>query len=377
MKASDFTRPDKLLLSGIKSLSSLTNVLYSTEKSTAKGKSEVAFIGKRRLDKVENQLYTYDKHSADYQEEISEFDFIDQAKKGKNYWLNFHGIHEVSTVSNIGKLLGLDRLTVRQILDTTQRPKVLLSDQLLFISVKSILKEDYGELDVEQISFILGPHFVISFQEEKGDHFETIRSRMLEGIGFIRSFNCDYLLFQLLDAILDNYFETIEKINQEIASLEKILLSEVNPHKTMLLTIETEKRSAQLIKKSLTPFKEALLNVTNKDTPLIQKESLKYFMDLTNSVVSAIEEAESTVRTLEGLTNIYFSALSQKMNEIMKVLTTVATIFIPMTFIAGIYGMNFNYMPELQYKYGYFAVWGVMLVVFALMMVYFKRKRWL
>ncbi len=274
----------------------------------------------------------------------------------------------------LGESMGLERLTLRQIIDTTQRPKVEEYEHYLFFSVKSILKQDAGEMQVEQLSFVLGQHFIISFQEEEGDHFEGIRNKLSEGLGFIQSRKSDYLLVQLLDAILDNYFETIDQVNFEIAALEKTLFQ--NPGKSTLIYLEGHKRSAQLIKKSLGPMKEAIFNILNGRSQLVKKENLKFFKELANSATSAIEEIDTTLRTLESLTNIYFASLSQKMNETMKVLTTVATIFIPLTFIAGIYGMNFENMPELGYQYGYPITLGAMSIIFVGMLIYFRKKKW-
>lgn len=375
MNPRDLVRPDKLLLKGIRTLSSLSHNLYANQKSEAKAKAELTFIGRKKMDQVQNQLYEYNLDMQSKKENLSDFNILKSAISDKNYWLNFHGIHDVEIIERVGQVLDLDRLTVRQILDTTQRPKVEVEEAYIYLSIKSILKETLGELKVEQMSFILGSNYVITFQEEKGDHFSNIRYKIKEGVGFIRKKSSDYLLSQLLDAILDNYFETIDKINEEISILEKVILK--NPDENTALAIEGHKSSAQILKKSLGPYKEALLNILNGNTKLIKKENVRYFKDLTNSVVSAIEEIDSLQKTLEGLTNIYFASLSQKMNAIMKVLTTVATIFIPLTFIAGIYGMNFDHMPELHYKYGYFIIWGVMVIITIFMIIYFKRKRWI
>lgn len=371
----EFVRPDKLLLKGIHSLSSLSRNLYTDQKAEAKAKAELTFIGKKKLEQVHNQLYAYNLDNYSKKENLTEFSNLTSLDKEKNHWLNFHGIHEVPIIEKVGEILQLDRLLVRYILDTTQRSKVELDDGYLFLSIKSILKVEAGELNVEHLSFILGQNFLISFQEEKADHFESIRYKIKEGVGFIRKRTIDYLLMQLLDAILDNYFETIDVINQEINTLEKVILK--NPDEKTTLALETHKRSAQIIKKSLGPFKEVLLNILNEHTRLIRKENIRYYKDLVNTVTSATEEIDSTLKTLDGLTNIYFASLSQKMNEVMKVLTTVATIFIPLTFIAGIYGMNFEHMPELHYRYGYFVIWGIMLSVSIMMIIYFKRKKWI
>ena len=260
-------------------------------------------------------------------------------------------------------------------IDTTQRPKVEDYEDYIFFSVKSILRTEDQQLNIEQLSFVLGKNYIVSFQEEVGDHFDHIRDKMRAGLGHVRRRECDFLLFQLLDAILDNFFETIDSVNQEVTLLEKETLT--NPRQSTLLLIEKNKKDVDKIKKALSPFKEALTNILKDRTHYITKRNRKYFRDLKNSCAHAIEEANATYSALESLTNIYFSSLSQKMNETMKVLTTVATIFIPLTFIVGVYGMNFEYMPELSWKYGYFGIWAIMIGVLFGMIVYFKRKKWL
>jgi magnesium transporter len=281
----------------------------------------------------------------------------------------------VDLIEKISNKLELERLTIRQIVDTTQRPKVEDYDHYIYFGVKSVLRGENHQLHIEQLSFVLGKNYVASFQEEHGDHFDHIRNKMREDLGQIRKRECDFLLFQLLDAILDNYFETLDHVNHEVRLIEKETIS--NPRQSTLLLIEKSKKDVDKIKKSLSPFKDALVNIMEDRTHYITKRNRKYFRDLKNSCMNAIEEASSTQAALESLTNIYFSSLSHKMNETMKVLTTVATIFIPLTFIAGIYGMNFDYMPELRWHYGYFGVWGLMVVIVIGMIVYFKTRKWL
>ncbi len=375
MKPQDLSRPDKLLFDGIKSLGQFGQKLYSNQKTEAKAKAQLTFIGKKRVEEVHNQLHAFNEAEYDISHELEDFGYLETLDSSKNHWLNFHGIHDAAIIEKIGTQANLDRLTIRQILDTTQRPKVEEHDHYLFFSIKSVLEGSDGEINVEQLSFVLGHHHIISFQEERGDHFDDIRTKMKEDIGFIRKRECDYLLSQLLDAILDNYFETVDKINEALVELEKEVLKD--PSQSTLLSLEAHKRSTQLIKKSITPFKDALAGILNTQTRLISKDTLKFYRDLGYSATAAIDEVEATLRTLEGLTNIYFASLSQKMNETMKVLTTVATIFIPLTFIAGIYGMNFEYIPELHYRNGYFVVWGVMGLVTLGMLFYFKKKKWM
>lgn len=375
-------KPDKIILQGIKSLSNITGSItgidfnfYSKIKSEAKGKSELTFIGKKKMEEVRLQLFTYNQNEYTESASINDFEKIKKEDTSNNYWLNLHGIHDVDLMGKIGEFLKLERLTIRHLIDTTQRPKVDDYDDYIFFSVKSILKNDENQLKIEQLSFVLGKNYVLSFQEEKGDHFDHIRNKLREDLGLIRKRECDFLLFQLLDAILDNYFETLDLINHEVTLVEKETI--LNPKQSTLLLIEKNKKDVDKIKKSLSPLKEALTNIMKDRTHFIGKKNRKYFRDLKNSCTNAIEEANATYAALESLTNIYFSSLSQKMNETMKVLTTVATIFIPLTFIAGIYGMNFENMPELKWKNGYFIIWGIMLSVLAGMIVYFKRKKWL
>lgn len=373
--------PDEVLRKSVRSLGNITGSItginfnfYSQIKSEAKGKSELTFIGQKKMEQVKLQLFTYNEHSCTESEQLTDYKLIHAEDQAHNYWLNLHGIHDVDLMEDIGEALHFERLTVRHLIDTTQRPKVDDYDDYIYFSVKSILKGE-NQLHIEQLSFVLGKNFVVSFQEEVGDHFDHIRNKMRDNLGLIRKRECDFLLFQLLDATLDNYFETLDYVNHEVSLIEKETLT--HPKQSTLLLIEKNKKDVDKIKKSLSPFKEALTNILKDRTQFIHKRNRKYFRDLKNSCTNAIEEANATIAGLESLTNIYFSTLSHKMNETMKVLTTVATIFIPLTFIAGVYGMNFENMPELKWQYGYFAIWGVMISVFIGMAIYFKTKKWL
>ena len=376
------THPDEVLIKSLKSLTSITGSItginfnfYSQLRSEAKGKSELTFIGQKKMDEVQLQLFKYNEIEVIETEKIADYNAIDLSDSTNRYWLNIHGIHDVDLIDQIGRKLELERLTIRHLIDTTQRPKVDDYDDYIFFSVKSVQKGEDQQLKIEQLSFVLGKNFVASFQEEVGDHFDHIRVKLREGLGLARKRECDFLLFQLLDAILDNYFETLDHINHEVALIERETIT--NPKQSTLLLIEKNKKDVDKIKKSLSPLKEALTNIMKDRTHFIDKKNRKYFRDLKNSCTNAIEEANATYAALESLANIYFSSLSQKMNETMKVLTTVATIFIPLTFIAGIYGMNFENMPELKWRYGYFFIWGVMLTILAGMIIFFKRKKWL
>lgn len=374
MKPKDLVRPDKILLKGLSTVTGLGQVLYSGLKMEAKAKAELTFIGVKKLEAVQNQFYTYGIKGSSLEIDVSNYEAL-KAKGKERKWLNFHGIHDVDRVSDVGDALGLDRLTVRRIVDTTQRPKAEIYDDHLFFSVKSMNRTGDGLLSVEHLSFVLGEKYVISFQEVVGDYFDGIRNKIEEGVGLIRKKSADYLLVQLLDAILDNYFTTIEQINAELVSIESQIIND--PDKSQLIFLEDRKKATQVLKTGLGPMREALQTILNGSNGLIKRINVRFLKDLITTVTAAMEEVESTSKTLEGLTNIYFATQSQKMNETMKVLTTVATIFIPLTFIAGIYGMNFEYMPELSYPYGYYYACGFMGIVALGMIGFFKWKKWL
>ena len=369
-------RPDKILMSGLSSLTGINLNFYAHEKAKAKGQAQLSYIGEERKVPVEVQLYGFNEEHLEVIDPVKDFEWISNLKEYHNYWLNFHGFHDVPLLEDLADAIAIDRLTLRHILDTTQRAKVEEYDGYLHFMVKSIQSDEKHSIDVEHLSFLLMPQMVISFQEEHGDHFDFIREKIVEGRGLIRKRTPDYLLAQLLDAILDNYFESIELLNKDVSFYTPQLLLE-RPEKQMIIGLESLKQKAQQIKKALLPFKEAVQSILNERTRFIMDDNLKYYRDLLSNATAAIEEMDEMIRTLEGLTNIYFASEGQKMNDIMRVLTTVSTIFIPLTFIAGIYGMNFQFMPELTYKWGYFLILGVMITTTAGMLIFFKRKGWL
>jgi magnesium transporter len=375
MSKFNISRPDKILASGLKSLTQISRGLYSHEKTRAKGLAEITFIGEKKITEVQNQCYKYDEDSYELEPDFTDYASLASLDPNKTYWLNTHGLHDVQNIQQIADNTDLDRLTIRQILDTTLRPKVEEYEHYIFFSINSVLRRSESELIIENLSFVLSSNYVLSFQEQEGDHFDYIRNKIETGLGLIRKNDADYLLCQLLDAILDNYFETIESLNVDLEALEAELIR--HPTQQTIIHIEGVKQVAEVIKKSLGPIKDSLRVIENSGTDFIRSKNKKYYTNLINTCQAATEEIGATLNTLESLTNIYFSSLSQKMNETMKVLSIVATIFIPLTFIAGIYGMNFENMPELRNPSGYFYTLGAMGVIFILMLGFFRWKRWL
>jgi magnesium transporter len=236
------------------------------------------------------------------------------------------------------------------------------------------VKETKNEIIDEQISMILGPGFVISYQEKKGDVFDPIRTRIKECKGRIRSMGADYLAYALMDAIVDNYFSVLDKRADEIDRMEEEIMT--HPDQFISQRIHTLKRDMIHLRKHIGPVREMILNLQRNESPLIQKKISIYLRDVYDHTIQLLDTVDTFKDLLSGIHDSYLSAMSNKMNEVMKTLTIFAAIFIPLTFIAGIYGMNFEYMPELQWKYGYFIILAVMLSLGVGLSVYFKQKKW-
>ncbi|HRR29093.1 MAG TPA: magnesium/cobalt transporter CorA [Victivallales bacterium] len=291
-------------------------------------------------------------------------------------WINITGLHRTDIIEQIGKHYNLHPLVLEDILNIRQRPKIEYFDDYIFIVLKMLsYNEVLKEIDAEQVSIILGSNFVFTFQERKGDLFDTIRNRLRNNIGIIRKSSSDYLLYSLIDVIVDNYFLILEKIGVRIEDIEdKILL---NPSPEVIRTIHNLKNSLIELRKTVWPLREILSNLYKGESELIKDKTSVYFRDVYDHTIQIIDTIETLRDIVSGLLDVYLSSISNRMNEIMKVLTIIATIFIPLTFIAGVYGMNFKFMPELEWKMGYPMVLLVMFLSAIGMLIYFKRKKWL
>ncbi|MEE4605904.1 MAG: magnesium/cobalt transporter CorA, partial [Desulfobacteraceae bacterium] len=235
--------------------------------------------------------------------------------------------------------------------------------------------EDQTHITAEQVSFILGPHYLISFQETEGDVFNFVRERIRKAKGRIRKSGCDYLVYALIDAIVDHYFLVLEKLGEKIELLEEDLLGDTQTEN--LQSIHHLKREMIFFRKQVWPIREILSTLMKEEGSLIQETTQIFIRDLYDHTIQVMDTIESFRDVLSGLQDLYLSTLSNRMNEVMKVLTIMATIFIPLTFIAGIYGMNFEYMPELKWPWAYPVLWILLIAIFVFMIFWFKRKKWL
>lgn len=321
------------------------------------------------------QAFYYNEIDAEEQKDIRLTSLPNFPKAGHKSWLNLHGIHEPDLVLAVAKQLNIHHLSIQDIFDIQQRPKFHVFDNYFFVTIKSKFIEEAEDLNTEQISFVLGKDYLVSFQQKKRDHFQHIRERIHQNKGIVRERGCDYLLFLMLEAILNEYDQMIDELLQEV---EDFQLMDVNqdPSPNLLKDIEYQKKKVQIIRKAIFPIKEFCTYVESYENPFIEETNLKYFKDLKEFCRNLLDDTDEAKVTLEANINLFFSIQSHRMNQVMKILTVVSTIFIPLTFLAGVYGMNFTHMPELDWPYSYGLIWMVFLILFIAMMIYFKRKKW-
>jgi magnesium transporter len=292
-------------------------------------------------------------------------------------WINVTGLHQVEVLEELNTCFGLHPLVLEDILNTDQRPKTEDYGDYLFIVLKTLFltgnrKDEVGS---EQISLILGKHFVLSFQEKDSSLLEPIRERLRNSKGRIRKMGADYLVHAILDTVVDHYFVVLESLGETIEVLEEELVA--RPRSATLQAIHLMKREMIFIRKALWPLREVIGSLTRGESSLIRESTMVYLRDIYDHTIQVIDNIETFRDMLSGMTDIYLSSISNRMNEVMKVLTIIATIFIPLTFIAGLYGMNFKYMPELTWPWGYPLVLALMLAMAVFMLVYFRRKKWI
>jgi magnesium transporter len=290
-------------------------------------------------------------------------------------WIHIDGLQDVHLLEQIGIIFGVHPLILEDILNTDQRPKLEDHGDYLFIVLKRFHMDQDSRIVPEQVSMVLGPNYLISLQEKEGRLLEPVRERLRNDRGRLRKGGADYLAHALLDGIVDDYFSILDHFGEEIETLEEALMG--RPSSEILRAIEILKRELILLRKAIWPLREMVGNLSRSDSLLIREPSILYFRDISDHTVQVIDTIETYRDMLSGMLDIYLSSISNRMNEVMKVLTVIATIFMPLTFLAGIYGMNFKHMPELEWPWGYFALWGVMMVIAVVMLVYFRRRKWL
>jgi magnesium transporter len=335
------------------------------------------YTGPKRTEKIEISVFVYND------KEVVEHKVTDVATIPKLFtenqfaWINVTGVHDTELVEDIGKALDLDNLELEDVVNTYQRPLAVEHEKYIFVTLKMIhgVSKDSPKVELEHISLFLKDNFVITFQEYKRDIFAPIRYRIRNTGWRIRNRKSDYLAYAIIDNITDHYFEVLETVGHNIDNLEEEIISKKNEQITSELY--SLRRELVTIRRALVPLREVLSQITKMDHALIEKTTEPFLMDVYSHTLQLVETVDIYREMSSSLLETHLSSMSNRMNEVMKVLTIIATIFIPLTFIAGIYGMNFRYMPELNWHGGYFVVLGIMFIVALTMVLFFKRKKWI
>jgi magnesium transporter len=349
----------------------------STSRSRKTGLSPgtLVHVGKRKVDRPRITLMDYDgehffEKVVENIEECTPFNLTSTVT-----WINVDGVHDPEVIQQIGTAFGLHPLIMEDIMTTSQRAKIDDLGTSFYITARMIELNGKGtEIVTDQLSLIFGKNFVLTFQERPGDMFDPLRERIRNDKGPIRKLGPDFLAYALLDAVVDHYFVVLENIGDRIDVLEEALVTD--PRQETLHAIHALKREMLLFRKAVWPLREVLSKIERMGSSLIQPSTNMFLRDVYDHTIQVIDNTETYREILAGMLETYLSSMSNRMNQIMKVLTIISTIFIPLTFIVGVYGMNFSHMPELEWRYGYFVVWGIILVVGVSLVWYFKRKKW-
>lgn len=335
------------------------------------GPGTLVHIGRRREHSVGIQLIQY--NSTEYKElKLSGPEDVLGTKDPPDIcWYNVDGIHDADVVAKVGGKFGIHTLVLEDIMNSTNRPKVEIFDDYIFVTLKILEhKENFKNLHVEQLSLVIGQNFLLSFQEDSRDNFDSIRERIRTSKGKVRTKDANYLTYLILDTVVDNYIVVSERFAEQIEILEKIVLTE--PTEQTQQKILSIRKELLDLKRSIDPLKEAINTITRE----MDSDTAKYYRDLHDHIIYEAENIGMYREMLSNLLDLYHSNLGMKMNEIIKILTIITTIFVPLTFIVGVYGMNFDNMPELKNQNGYYMVMGFMLAIVVVMLIYFKRKKW-
>lgn len=333
-------------------------------------------IGEKKTEELKFTIMDYDETHFQEKEIKTIEECFAFKEKPTVTWINIDGLHQVEILERLGDCYGFHPLVLEDILNTDQRPKMEDYGEYIYIVLKMLDYNDIsGEIEAEQISLILGPNFAISFQEREGDVFNPIRERIRNNKGRIRRMGTDFLAYALLDSIVDNYFIILEKLGEKIEFLEEKLVTEPTPE--TLQIIHHLKREMIFLRKAVWPLREVIGGLERGESSLVKETTRIYLRDVYDHTIQVIDTIETYRDMVSGMLDIYLSSVSNRLNAVMKVLTIIATIFMPLTFIGGIYGMNFKYMPELEWRWGYPIVLLIMLGIGIFMLIYFRKKRWL
>lgn len=347
-----------------------------SKRSVGLAPGTVEFVGEQKVERVRMRVLDYDAENLEEREIDQLEDCFPYRDPPRTSWLNIDGLHDTDLLARLGQHFQVHSLVLEDIAHVHQRPKLEDYGEYLYVVLKMLyLDEGQATISGEQISLILGPTYVISFQERVGDIFEAVRQRIRGGKGRARKMGPDYLAYMLLDAIVDHYFVILERVGEQIETLEEELVAQ--PTTRLLQQIHALKREMILLRRAVWPLREVVNGLERSESKLMHKNTRVFLRDLYDHTIQVIDAVDSYRDMLSGLQDLYLSSISNKMNEVMKTLTIIATVFIPLGFIAGVFGMNFDHMPELHWRWSYLVFWGVVIAAGGGMVTYFRRKGWL
>jgi len=334
------------------------------------------YIGEKREGPSRLTVTSYDAARFEEKDVGSVEESLELRRPGGVTWINVEGIHDVGLIEEFGRRFNFHPLIIEDVVNTAERPKVEDYGDYIFFVLK-VFEADGGGAGgaIQQVSIVLGPDYVLSFEEKKSKIFQAVEDRVRKGKGRSRQMGADYLAYALIDAVVDSYFGTMEVVGEEIEAIEEELV--IDPKREVLHKIHALKREMIRFRRSIWPLREVINCLERLETPLVKPTTDVYLRDLYDHMIQIIDSVETYRDLLSGMLETYLSSVSNRMNEIMKVLTIIATIFIPITFLVGVYGMNFKFMPEIDWRYGYFVIWGIIILAIVFMLVNFRRKKWI
>lgn len=320
------------------------------------------------------EIITYDRQNYNRHVTSDVPEIIGHLKKDHVNWVNLDGLSNTRIIDQLQAHFHLHSLLVEDILND-QRPKAEEYEDYLFVTLKMLYSIKGSEVDYEQISFVLGKNYLLTFQEKEGDLFDAFRERIRQDQGRVRKKKADYLMYRLIDITVESYYNVLDSIGEHIDEIENSI--RIDTSDETFQKIQAIKKELIYLHKALYPLRDALGKVLKDESDFIQDENVPYFSDVYDHVIHLIDSLDTYRDLTSGLTDQYINIQNSKLNEVIRVLTIISTIFIPLTFIVGVYGMNFEYFPELNWKYGYATVWGVMLAIATGMLGYFRYKKWI
>ena len=349
-------------------------LVQKRSKKTGLSPGTLIHIGENRTETVEVTLFNYAGARCDEQAVTNPNELQPPADESVT-WINVGGVHKIDVLETFGKQFGLHPLLLEDIANTDQRPKLDDYEAYVFLVVKMLAVTDRGGILVEQVSFVLGRNYVLSFQENGTDVFRPVRDRLRAGKGRLRHNGSDYLLYALVDAVVDQYFAVLESLGEKIETLQERVMADPKPD--TLREIHALKRQLLFVRRAVWPLREVTNSLSRSDCPYLHEPTKVFFRDVYDHVVQVVDTIETFREMLSASLDIYLSSVSYRLNAVMRVLTVITTIFMPLSFIASIYGMNFEHMPELKWEWGYPVVLGTMGLVAAGMLIGFRRRKWL